>query len=156
MLKYFENKQTLHIIAEIVVLVGIVFCFNSKIKKLSKYIEDLSLRLEQQEDEISNNKKLLLQLSNRLLTLEASPSSKVKKEVKKKQKSPPKKKEVRYEEPIDPLTFILSQIPQTEKVRIAELAEEEETTEINESDLDAELEEEMRGIEKDIKPTDLD
>ena len=50
MSKLLENKQIIHIAAEILVLVGITFYFSSKNKKLSEHIEDLSQRLEDQED----------------------------------------------------------------------------------------------------------
>jgi phosphopantetheine adenylyltransferase len=62
MSKLLENKQIIHIAAEIVVLVGITFYFSSKNKKLSDHIEDLSQRLEEQEDLIQKHEQIIRQL----------------------------------------------------------------------------------------------
>lgn len=50
--KIFDNKQMIHIGAELVVLTGLTFYFSSKNRKLMEHIEDLSQRLEEQEDQI--------------------------------------------------------------------------------------------------------
>lgn len=62
MSKLLENKQIIHIAAEIVVLIGITFYFSSKNKKLSDHIEDLSQRLEEQEDLIQKHEQIIRQL----------------------------------------------------------------------------------------------
>ena len=62
MSKLLENKQIIHIATEIVVLIGITFYFSSKNKKLSTHIEDLSQRLEEQEDLIQNHERIIRQL----------------------------------------------------------------------------------------------
>jgi hypothetical protein len=48
--KILNNKQIIHIVTEVVVLIGIIFYFSSKNRKLLSHIEDLSQRLEEQED----------------------------------------------------------------------------------------------------------
>jgi nitrogen fixation/metabolism regulation signal transduction histidine kinase len=48
----FLDKQTIHIISEIVVIAGISFYFSSKNKQLLNHIEELAQKLEQQEDHI--------------------------------------------------------------------------------------------------------
>lgn len=47
-----DNKQIIHIVSEVVVLIGIIFYFSSKNKKLTSNVEELAHRLEQQEDQI--------------------------------------------------------------------------------------------------------
>ena len=58
-----------HIVSEVVVLVGLAFYFNQKNKKLLAHIEDLAQRVEEQEDQIleawnkdANNPPPLLEL----------------------------------------------------------------------------------------------
>ena len=62
MSKILENKQIIHIATEIVALMGIIFYFSSKNKKLLAHIEDLSQRLEEQEDLIQKHEKIIKQL----------------------------------------------------------------------------------------------
>ena len=51
-----ENKQQMvHIIAEIVAMVAMVFYFNQKHKKVLTIVEDLSQRIEEQEDLIQKH-----------------------------------------------------------------------------------------------------
>lgn len=57
-----QNKQVAHIATEIVVLIGLTFYFSSKNKKLLEHIEDLSQRLEDQEDIIQKHEQIINQL----------------------------------------------------------------------------------------------
>lgn len=58
-----ENKQQMfHVASEIVVLVGITFYFNQKNKKLMGHIEDLSQRVEEQEDIIQKHEQIIRKL----------------------------------------------------------------------------------------------
>jgi hypothetical protein len=57
-----QNKQIAHVATEIVVLLGITFYFSSKNKKLLEHIEDLSQRLEDQEDSIQKHDQIIKQL----------------------------------------------------------------------------------------------
>lgn len=58
-----ENKQTMvHIVSEVVVLVGLTFYFNQKNKKLRAHIEDLAQRLEEQEDLLQKHDQIIKQL----------------------------------------------------------------------------------------------
>ena len=182
MLKYLENKQTVHIVAEIVVLLGLVFYFNSKVKRLSKYIEDISFRLEQQEDEIAKNTQMIYTLSSQLSKLNpGQPQSQIvtpRNEVTVPSTTQSKKsKKVRFSEPnplsekrsppqdesfdsflpsILPMMFSMGGAPPPRQQRnssVVEITEEKDET-INESDLDAELEEEMKALSK--NPEQLD
>lgn len=50
----FDNKQMVHIVSEVVVLLGITLYFSSKNKKLMNHIEELAQRLEQQDDRLQS------------------------------------------------------------------------------------------------------
>ena len=62
MSKLLEKKDIIHIATEIVVLIGITFYFSSKNKKLLEHIEDLSKRIEEQEDIVQKHEKIIIQL----------------------------------------------------------------------------------------------
>ena len=62
MSKLLEKKDIIHIATEIVVFIGITFYFSSKNKKLLEHIEDLSKRLEEQEDIVQKHEKIIIQL----------------------------------------------------------------------------------------------
>jgi len=67
-----DNKQLVHIAAEVVVLVGVVFYFSSKSKKLSGHIEELAQRLEEQEDHMQKQEERIQKLE---LTLQQMSSA---------------------------------------------------------------------------------
>jgi uncharacterized coiled-coil protein SlyX len=60
----FENKQLIHIVSEVVVLIGLTFYFSSKNKKLMGHVEELAQRIEDQEDHIQKLENTVQQLSN--------------------------------------------------------------------------------------------
>jgi outer membrane biosynthesis protein TonB len=62
MSKLLENKQIIHIVTEIIAIAVIIFYFSSKNKKLLGHIEDLSQRLEDQEDIIQKHEQIIKQL----------------------------------------------------------------------------------------------
>jgi sugar-specific transcriptional regulator TrmB len=62
MSKLLENKQIIHIASEIVILLGLTFYFNQKNKKLLGYIEDLSQRVEEQEDLLQKHEEIIKKL----------------------------------------------------------------------------------------------
>ena len=84
-----DTKQIIHIVSEIVVLIGLTFYFSSKNKKIQGHIEQLSQRLEEQEDKIQKLEAALQQafvsfqqfqnvtgvLDNRLSSVEANVSN---------------------------------------------------------------------------------
>jgi hypothetical protein len=59
MSKLLENKDTVRIVVESVVLLGVVFYFSNKNKKMMEHIGDLTQRLEEQEDRIEKLEKLM-------------------------------------------------------------------------------------------------
>lgn len=64
--KLIDNKQMVHIVSEVIVLLGMSFYFSSKNKTLQSHIENLSQRLEEQEDRIQKMENLLNQIPARL------------------------------------------------------------------------------------------
>lgn len=62
MSKLLDNKQMIHIAAEIVILIGVTFYFSQKNRKLMVHIEDLTLRLEEQDELLQNHEKVLQKL----------------------------------------------------------------------------------------------
>ena len=64
--KIFDNKQMVHIVSEIIVLIALVYYVNQKNKKLLGYIEDLSQRIEEQEDKIENHETILRKIIDNL------------------------------------------------------------------------------------------
>ena len=64
-----ENKQLMHITAEVIVVIGIIYYINQKNKALSKDIDKLVQRIEEQEDIIQRHEQLIKRL---IETLEKS------------------------------------------------------------------------------------
>ena len=62
MSKILDNKQIIHIATEAVIIIGIIIYFSSKNKKLYSHIEDLSKRLEDQEEIIQKHELIIKQL----------------------------------------------------------------------------------------------
>ena len=55
-----DNKQLMiHVVSEVVVLVGITFYFNQKNKTLLAHIEELAQRVEEQEDLLQKHDQII-------------------------------------------------------------------------------------------------
>ena len=68
----FENKQIIHIASEILILLGLTFYFNQKNKKLLGYIEDLSQRVETQEDLLQKHEEIIKKLVDYINNIQKS------------------------------------------------------------------------------------
>ena len=68
-----ENKQMIHIASEIVVLIGLTFYFNVKNKKLMGHIEDLSQRVEEQQDLLQKHEQVIRKLVDFINQQQAQP-----------------------------------------------------------------------------------
>jgi hypothetical protein len=64
MSKLLDNKQIIHIVSEIIIIVGIVFYFTQKNKKLMNHINDLTQRIEEQEDILQKHEQMITKLSS--------------------------------------------------------------------------------------------
>ena len=62
MSKLLENKQIIHIISEIVVITGITIYFSQQTKKLKSHINDLTQRIDDQDEIIQTHEKKIAQL----------------------------------------------------------------------------------------------
>ncbi len=158
MSKLFENKQIIHIATEIVALIGIIFYFSSKNKKLLEHIEDLSQRLEDQEDLIQKHEQIIRQLvqvvNNRGHPPSPSPQPSKPKHVKRKKTlSPPKRplaRPPRQQPDKPPVSFEDNEeVEETDKpqpVKSAAVVEEYSSDE--DSDLDAEIADELEELQQ--------
>lgn len=166
MSKIFENKQLIHIATEVVILVALVYYFNQKNRKLLNIVEDLAQRVEEQEDLIQKHEEIIKKMVDTLNKLSTySPQSQFTPQPqpprKQKPQSPPQevqqritKKSVRHTEP--PLPTPVKQTrtpvqvsfskpaPQYIEESYGDYKEEEEN-----SDLDAELAEELSELDTD-------
>ena len=64
MSKLLDNKQIIHIVSEIVIILGITFYFTQKNKKLMNHINDLTQRIEEQEDILQKHEQMITKLSD--------------------------------------------------------------------------------------------
>jgi len=58
-----DNKEVIRLVIECVVLVGVFYYFNNKISNLSKHIEEISQKLELQDDLIEKQNLTITELS---------------------------------------------------------------------------------------------
>ena len=156
----------IHIASEIVVVIGLTFYFNQKNKKLMGHIQDLSQRIEEQEDLLQKHAEIIKKLSDKQhqsefkekqrqsdyyqlsppLPLPQQVQIKNKKEIKPKSilTKPVLTKPV-LSKPEPKLTFKEEEQPR--KLRFPPKYEEEHEEEDEEdTDLDAELEEELKEL----------
>ncbi len=61
-MNFLQNKQAIHIISEVVVLLGITYYFTQKNKILMNHIEDLANRMEELEEKLVEQGKIIKQL----------------------------------------------------------------------------------------------
>lgn len=158
MSKLLENKQIIHIATEIVALIGIIFYFSSKNKKLLEHIEDLSQRLEDQEDLIQKHEQIIRQLvqavNNRGHPPSPSPQPSKPKHVKrKKTPSTPKRplaRPPRQQPDKPPVSFEdneeVEETYEPQPVKSAAVVEEYSSDE--DSDLDAEIADELEELQQ--------
>lgn len=158
MSKLLENKQIIHIATEIVALIGIIFYFSSKNKKLLEHIEDLSQRLEDQEDLIQKHEQIIRQLvqavNNRGHPPSPSPQPSKPKHVKRKKTlSPPKRplaRPPRQQPDKPPVSFEdneeVEETYEPQPVKSAAVVEEYSSDE--DSDLDAEIADELEELQQ--------
>jgi len=163
-----ENKQMIHIASEIVALVGLTFYFNQKNKKLMGHIENLAQKIEEQEDLLQKHEQVIKKLlefmneqnqKNTIITpqifatqVETTKTRKKSQPVKEVHTKPPLKVPNHFKPESTKVSFN-DQILKTPPPVI----ESEESSDSEESDLDAELAEELQEleIEEEINLSDL-
>lgn len=128
--KIFQNKQQLiHIASEFIIIIAVVYYFSSKNRKLLQYIEDLSQRLDEHEEVIKKQEKLI----NKLLSINYQPPT----DTKKKPKQPPQPQQPQ-QPPKNSLTKLT--VPTEESATVEEIVDDESVI------LDKEIEEELREL----------
>jgi hypothetical protein len=162
-----ENKQIIHVASEIVVLTGLTFYFSQKNKKLTGHIEDLAERIEEQEDLLQKHEQVIRKLvefvnqqkntqSNNQPTSPTSlrPSTNFK-----KSKKPKRNKRDKHKEHVSPPLSPPLPVKQEPRVNFSfpisesqdnyNIVSEEYSSE-NNSDLDAEIEQELGDLDDDV------
>ena len=64
-----KDKQVLHAVAEVIILSGLVYYFNQQNKKIFLHIENLSQRVEEQEDIIQKHEIVIKKLSESFIKM---------------------------------------------------------------------------------------
>jgi len=148
MSELFKNKQLIHIASEIVVLLALIFYFNSKNKQLSKQIEELAHRLEEQEDVIQQHdqvlKKIVAHLNGQPSQQNPSqkPPQRPQKQSKSSQQKQPNPSQQVHQQPNPP------QQVQFHPVEDVIVVEEEQENDTNLDELDNELQEELAELQE--------
>lgn len=166
-----ENKQIIHIASEIVALVGLTFYFNQKNKKLLGHIENLAQKIEEQEDLLQKHEHVIKKMlefmneQNQKNTIITPPILSTQVETTKTRKKPQPVKEFHTKPPLKVPTPSKSESTKVsfndEILKTAKtpprFIESEESSDSEESDLDAELAEELEEleIEEEINLSDL-
>jgi prefoldin subunit 5 len=143
-----SNKEVIRIIAEVLVFIGICYYFNSKNTKTLKHIEDLSQRLEEQEDENEKMRNTISTLTNSVDELTRAISQKT-------EPFKPKNTSVRKQ----PVIIDIKQAPvfvtNTPKPPVETKVEKTTPVYIEEiEDLDTELESELGELSEKVEKED--
>ena len=138
-----------HILSEVVVLVGLTFYFNQKNKKLMAHIEDLAQRVEEQEDLLQKHDQIIKQVVDHIGKQQAMMQQKVIPSVVSQARSSPRRKvrskrRTPQQSSQPPVRVHFAPEPQK-----AESESESESE--SDGDLDAELEEELNDL---VEPDD--
>lgn len=164
----YEKKEIIHIASEIIVIVGIVYYFNQKNKKLLTHIEDLVQRIEDQEDMLQKHEQIIKSLVENLNRMANSQhlNDQQKQSIPNQKSSAPKNKI--KQSPKTHTKSPLSAPPKQEKSKVhvsfqkpapKPIIEEEEYSDGEEiesnSDLDIELAEELGELVSDDDNEDL-
>ena len=176
MSKLIENKHMIHIMSEIVVLLGLTFYFNQKNKKIMGHIQDLSQRIEEQEDLLQKHEQVIRKLvdfigKNQSESTNTSPPEVISPNIQNKNQrkksptptptptpptpTPTLTKAIHTKPPLvapvlpkpEPSKVTFDHLPRkSPPMRIEEVESEEDESE-DESDLDTELAEELGELE---------
>ena len=147
MSKLLENKQIVHIAAEIVTIISVVFYFSSKNKKLLEHIENLSIRLDEQDEIIQKHEQIIIQL----IAAVNKPLSQTPLKINKKPKNDTilKQKDVKVPNVLSQKLSVSfndnDEVVENIKVKAVKNTNEESSSE-DDSDLDAEIADELSEL----------
>jgi hypothetical protein len=154
-----ENKQMIHVASEIVVLSGLTFYFSQKNKKLAGHIEDLAERIEEQEDLIQKHEQVIRKLvefvNQQKNTQSYNPttpptSSLPSKHLKKSNRNKRPKHKEHVSPPLSPPSPVKQEPRINFSTPISQFEDDnvlEQYSSEHESDLDAEIEEELEDLD---------
>lgn len=101
-----ENKQMIHIASEIVVVIGLTFYFNQKNKKLMSHIEDLSQRIEEQEDLLQKHEQIIKKLVESIKQYQSEFNHKQRHSDYYEQPPPPQQIQMKHKKEIKPKSIV--------------------------------------------------
>jgi hypothetical protein len=163
MSKLLDNKPLMiHIVSEVAVIVGLTFYFNQKNKKLMAHIEDLSQRIEEQEDLLQKHEQIIKQIVGFINTQQTANQSRPSVSTHLIHKPPPnppppKRHTKKLPKVLSKQPTLLKEPPSSPPLRVSfanvseTLAEVVDNDNETEEDLDAELREELGDL---IEPGD--
>lgn len=141
----FENtinkQQMIHMAAEVVILLGVIFYFNQKNRRLSSQIEDLIQRVEEQEDTIQKHEQLLQKIALHLNSKVSVPD--VAKSTPRGPRPAPKPKP----EPAPTVTFSTETFVPSTGGGEPDIFEENSSSSENENEFVEELQEELQELD---------
>ena len=142
-----ENKTLLiHVTCEVVVLGVLIFWVHRRTSNLWEQIEDMSQRLEDQEDKIQNHERIIKEMINMLNSQRVPPAQQsVVKQTKPPHRKPPARKLQKVEEPVEDI-----------EENLLEMNIEEDDFEETESEMDDALKDELAELDVDLSTDDQD
>lgn len=162
-----DNKQALHVAAEVIALLGVSVYFSRQNRALSNQINELKSRLEEQHEIISRHEHALRQHTRLLQELQDeretryTPAPKVRKPPRVVPESiPEEEEEVRVYQPSKPVRMEVSPSPKLSSPKpipkpAKTMLEEDDVGDIeDESELDAELENELNELNLETSPNE--
>lgn len=159
-----DTKQILHIVTELIVIVGISIYFVNKNKILSDHIEELELKIKQQEEILQNHDNLILKIMNTINVMN-SPQHQQPQQPQPQPQIPQllQKNKIKLPKNINSSKKVVMIIPPSpqkpvqKKPKVEEIIEEEDEdenecdNEFREEDLDEELLEELKDLEEGLE-----
>ena len=150
-LKSLDKTTMMHIAGEAIVVIGLVFYFSNKNKRLTSHIEELAQRIEEQEDQIQKLENSLSQINNvlsKLLHRMETPNNNLSQSQLNDNTISIKKKKNVVQTPVVQTPVIVSAFPlnfskDKKQVNQIKVIEEDE-----ESDLDEEIQSELNELNK--------
>lgn len=162
-----DTKQILHIVTELIVIVGISIYFVNKNKILSDHIEELELKIKQQEEILQNHDNLILKIMNTINVMNSQQHQQPQPQQPQPQPQIPQllqKNKIKLPKNINSSKKVVMIIPPSpqkpvqKKPKVEEIIEEEDEdeedecdNEFKEEDLDEELLEELKDLEEGLE-----
>lgn len=97
--KLFDNKQLIHVAAEVVLFVGMFYYISSKTKKLNNHIEDLVQKIDEQEELLQKHEQIIKQLVGAINQMPRQMMHPPPQQTHKRRPSPPPKKKSKRRTP---------------------------------------------------------